>query len=361
MATVYVDESFKLVSVETGGPRAPAAARGGGFGPAVIEQRDGVAGDRGRPPRGPRTRGGLRACTLRRMDGSPRLVVGITGASGAIYGIRLLERLRELDVETHLIASRWSRVTIEDETPYSFAEVKKLADEVHAENDLAAPVSSGSFLTRGMVIAPCTVKTLAAVATGFSHNLVAPRGRRDAQGAPSARARRARDAALEHPPPEHAHALGARRDDPAAGPGLLPPARRRSTTSSTRPCCGSSTSSGSTSTRAPRAGAASGLRRNATNGSTRLAGSTARPRTAARGRDNEQSPGGDEHGLVERPRHREQSEADQPAQRPRDAPVDDEGANGANGMREKPAHRSSSRSRPSSGGGRARSRRNWPA
>jgi len=104
---------------------------------------------------------------------SSRLVVAITGASGAIYGIRLLERLRELDVETHLIATRWSRVTIEDETPYSFSDVKKLADEVHAENDLAASVASGSFPTRGMVIAPCTVKTLAAIATGFSHNLVA--------------------------------------------------------------------------------------------------------------------------------------------------------------------------------------------
>src|SRR5262249_51603854 len=114
-----------------------------------------------------------RSGTLRRIHGTQRLVVGITGASGAIYGVRLLERLRELDVETLLIATRWSRVTSEDETPYSFAEVKKLADEVHAENDLAAPVSSGSFLTRGMVIAPCTVKTLAAVATGFSHNLVA--------------------------------------------------------------------------------------------------------------------------------------------------------------------------------------------
>ena len=96
----------------------------------------------------------------------------MTGASGAIYGIRLLERVRELPVETHLVATRWSRVTIEDETPYSFAEVKKLADEVHAENDLAAPISSGSFQTMGMVVAPCTVKTLAAIATGFSHNLV---------------------------------------------------------------------------------------------------------------------------------------------------------------------------------------------
>jgi 4-hydroxy-3-polyprenylbenzoate decarboxylase len=103
---------------------------------------------------------------------TPRLVVAITGASGAIYGIRLLERLRELPVEAHLVATRWSRVTIEDETPYSFAEVKKLADEVHAENDLAAPISSGSFQTMGMVVVPCTVKTLAGIATGFSHNLV---------------------------------------------------------------------------------------------------------------------------------------------------------------------------------------------
>jgi 4-hydroxy-3-polyprenylbenzoate decarboxylase len=103
---------------------------------------------------------------------TPRLVVAITGASGAIYGIRLLERLRELPVETHLVATRWSRVTIEDETPYSFADVRSLADEVHAENDLAAPISSGSFQTLGMAIVPCTVKTLAAVATGFSHNLV---------------------------------------------------------------------------------------------------------------------------------------------------------------------------------------------
>jgi 4-hydroxy-3-polyprenylbenzoate decarboxylase len=103
---------------------------------------------------------------------TPRLVVAMTGASGAIYGVRLLERLRELPVETHLVVTRWARVTIEDETPYSFADVKALADEVHAENDLAAEIASGSFLTRGMVIAPCTTKTLAAIATGFSHNLV---------------------------------------------------------------------------------------------------------------------------------------------------------------------------------------------
>jgi 4-hydroxy-3-polyprenylbenzoate decarboxylase len=101
-----------------------------------------------------------------------RLVVGITGASGAIYGIRLLERLRELRVETHLIATRWARVTIEHETAYSFAQVKELADVCYGENDQAAAVSSGSFLTGGMVIAPCSTKTLSAIAMGFSHNLV---------------------------------------------------------------------------------------------------------------------------------------------------------------------------------------------
>ena len=101
-----------------------------------------------------------------------RLVVAITGASGAIYGVRLLERLRELPVETHLIATKWARVTIEHETGFSFSEVKELADVTYGENDQAAAVSSGSFLTGGMVIAPCSTKTLSAIATGFSYNLV---------------------------------------------------------------------------------------------------------------------------------------------------------------------------------------------
>jgi 4-hydroxy-3-polyprenylbenzoate decarboxylase len=101
-----------------------------------------------------------------------RIVVGITGASGAVYGVRLLERFRELDVETHLVASKWARVTIEHETDFSFAEVKELADVVHSENDQAAAISSGSFITHGMVIAPCSTKTLAAIANGFAYNLV---------------------------------------------------------------------------------------------------------------------------------------------------------------------------------------------
>lgn len=102
----------------------------------------------------------------------PRLVVGITGASGAVYGVRLLQRLAELPVETHLIVSRWARVTIEHETDVTFAELKSLAHAVHSERDQAASVSSGSFRTLGMIVAPCSVKTLAGIATGYADNLI---------------------------------------------------------------------------------------------------------------------------------------------------------------------------------------------
>jgi 4-hydroxy-3-polyprenylbenzoate decarboxylase len=106
------------------------------------------------------------------MSDRPRLVVGITGASGAVYGTRLLRQLRELEVETHLIVSRWARVTIELETDLTLADVKALADVVYSENDQAAAISSGSFRTHGMVIAPCSVKTLAGIATGYADNLI---------------------------------------------------------------------------------------------------------------------------------------------------------------------------------------------
>ena len=104
--------------------------------------------------------------------GMKRLIVGITGASGAIYGVRLLEQLRELPVETHLIATRWARITIEHETDRSFAEVRALADVSYSEGDQSAAVSSGSFVTDGMIIAPCSMKTVSALATGFAHNLM---------------------------------------------------------------------------------------------------------------------------------------------------------------------------------------------
>jgi 4-hydroxy-3-polyprenylbenzoate decarboxylase len=105
---------------------------------------------------------------------SRRIVVGISGASGAIYGIRALEMLRNVDdLETHLVISAGARTTIAMETERTIAEVNELADEVHKESNLAASISSGSFRTDGMLIAPCSIKTLSAVANSFADNLVA--------------------------------------------------------------------------------------------------------------------------------------------------------------------------------------------
>jgi flavin prenyltransferase len=101
-----------------------------------------------------------------------RLVVGITGATGTILGVRLLEALRGTDVETHLIVSRWGARTLVHETPWSLDQVRKLATRSYPENDQGAAVSSGSFLTEGMVIAPCSMKTLAAVAHAHADDLV---------------------------------------------------------------------------------------------------------------------------------------------------------------------------------------------
>lgn len=106
-------------------------------------------------------------------EASRRIVVAITGASGAIFGIRLLERLRSLDVSTHLVISPWGGKTIEHETEYSIADVKALSNVVHSIGDQAAIVSSGSFTTDGMVIAPCSVKTVAAIAAGYGGDLIA--------------------------------------------------------------------------------------------------------------------------------------------------------------------------------------------
>ena len=101
-----------------------------------------------------------------------RLVVGITGATGTILGVRLLQALRGTQVETHLVVSRWGARTLLHETPYSLAEVRRLATRSYPENDQGAAVSSGSFLTEGMVIVPCSVRTLAAVAHGHGENLL---------------------------------------------------------------------------------------------------------------------------------------------------------------------------------------------
>src|SRR5512140_894099 len=103
-----------------------------------------------------------------------RLIVGISGSTGAIYGIRLLEVLRhERAAETHLVISKAAERTIPWETHYSVADVRALADHSYPVADIGAELSSGSFQTEGMVIAPCSVKSLASLATGLCDNLMA--------------------------------------------------------------------------------------------------------------------------------------------------------------------------------------------
>jgi flavin prenyltransferase len=100
------------------------------------------------------------------------VVVAMTGATGAVYGIRLLEALRELDVETHLVVTRWAEVTLKTETDLALAEIRALASVAYEETALAAPPASSDFETAGMVVAPCSMRTLAAVAHGLDENLV---------------------------------------------------------------------------------------------------------------------------------------------------------------------------------------------
>lgn len=101
-----------------------------------------------------------------------RVIVAITGATGAIYGVRLLERLRENGVERHLVVSRWGARTLLHETPYTREQVEALADVAYAPADMGAAISSGSFHVDGMVVAPCSAKSLAAIAHGFGENLI---------------------------------------------------------------------------------------------------------------------------------------------------------------------------------------------
>jgi 4-hydroxy-3-polyprenylbenzoate decarboxylase len=101
-----------------------------------------------------------------------RIVVGITGATGTVYGVRALQMLKDAGVETHLVLSKWGARTLLHETPYSVDYVKSLAACAYSDADQGAPISSGSFLTDGMIVAPCSVRTLAAIAQGHGDNLV---------------------------------------------------------------------------------------------------------------------------------------------------------------------------------------------
>jgi len=102
-----------------------------------------------------------------------RIIVGISGASGAIYGIRLLEVLREIeDVETHLVISRSANLVIPHETGRSLEDVRQLADFVHKDSNIAATISSGSFKTHAMVVAPCSMKTLSGIVHSYADSLL---------------------------------------------------------------------------------------------------------------------------------------------------------------------------------------------
>ena len=116
-----------------------------------------------------------------------RLIVGMTGATGSVLGVRLLQELgRHPDVETHLVLTRWARATVELETGMSARDVAALADVPHSPDDQGASIASGSFPADGMVVVPCSMKTLAQIRTGYADGLVAvPRTSRSRSAASS--------------------------------------------------------------------------------------------------------------------------------------------------------------------------------
>src|SRR5215469_10229698 len=116
--------------------------------------------------------GNFHRVVMTEITAIPRIIVGISGASGAIYGARLLELLRPLAVETHLVVSRTAEVTLALETDLKSAAVRARADFVHPNGDLAAPPSSGSFRTLGMVVAPCSIRSMSEIASGATSTLL---------------------------------------------------------------------------------------------------------------------------------------------------------------------------------------------
>jgi 4-hydroxy-3-polyprenylbenzoate decarboxylase len=110
--------------------------------------------------------------TVDRQGERARLVVGITGASGVVYGLRTLDALRELGVESHLVVSKSAALTLAQEADLSVAEVNARADVVHRAADVGAAIASGSFRTLGMIVAPCSVRTMSEIATGVTSSLL---------------------------------------------------------------------------------------------------------------------------------------------------------------------------------------------
>lgn len=106
------------------------------------------------------------------MVNDQRMIVGISGASGIVYGIRALEALRELGIETHMVASKAAEMTLGYETDLRITELRDLADHVYKMGDVGASIASGSFRTRGMLIAPCSVRTMSEIASGVTSSLL---------------------------------------------------------------------------------------------------------------------------------------------------------------------------------------------
>jgi len=106
------------------------------------------------------------------MSTEDRLIIGISGASGAVLGVRALELLKDTNIQTHLVISKAAVQTINSETDYSVEQIRGLADEVHQASNIGAAISSGSFKTRGMLIAPCSIKTMGEISSGVTSNLL---------------------------------------------------------------------------------------------------------------------------------------------------------------------------------------------
>ena len=106
------------------------------------------------------------------MAATPRLIIGISGASGVTYGVRLLEILRELPVETHLVMTKAAEITLAHETGHKVAELQALAHSAYAVADIAAPIASGSFRTLGMIVAPCSIRSMSEIAHGTTSTLL---------------------------------------------------------------------------------------------------------------------------------------------------------------------------------------------
>ncbi|MBO0873987.1 MAG: UbiX family flavin prenyltransferase [Pseudonocardia sp.] len=146
-----------------------------------------------------------------------RLIVAITGASGAVFGVRTLEMLREQgDVETHLVLTKGARATIGQELDLTIPEIQALADVVHPETNLGASISSGSFQTLGMIVAPCSIKALSGIANSFSNNLVV-------RAADVVLKERRRLVLLVRETPLHAGHLRLMRHATASGAIVMPP------------------------------------------------------------------------------------------------------------------------------------------